>query len=107
MSKKWKSLRVEEQTHSNFKFVADRMSIDISALLEDLGKYLLDIFGEFKLKSANCFYDVRGNQLIITAFGKSYLVSGSFPAKTLLSEKDADRLISEKVGKQFKEIEEQ
>ena len=106
MSKKWKSLRVEEQTHSNFKFVADRMNIDVSALLEDLGKHLMDIFGEFKLKSANCFYDVRGNQLIITAFGKSYLVSGSFQSSTLLSDVEADKLVRERIEKGFKEAEE-
>lgn len=93
MVKKWKSLKVTEETHSHYKFVADRLGVDLYKFLEELGIQLMDIFGDFKPSGANCFYDARGNQLIVTVYGKSNLANG-------LAFNDEER--KRQIGEKFK-----
>ena len=75
--KKYKSLRVSPETHGNFKYVALALGIDLSDLLANLSRELFEIFSEFKRGTANIMYTESRGKLIINAFGKSRVISGT------------------------------
>jgi|GEM_PF-3976038 len=99
---KYTQLNVREDTFSIIKWLAEHQQKPKSLFVKEIFEALFDVASQFQGPTI-MLVDCHGRQATFTFSGRSVLHSGSFPTETMLPDEEADKMVAEKVDKQFEE----